>query len=118
MLGFRNLIQHKNACKVRQSQEWEKKGRKMYTEREMLVCHEFLPDGRYRTEYIRNGLEELADFICSSEKDKLVCNGEDYAIASTIGEDLDLCVESFRNEFFDIYIEYRARMERPLADEY
>ncbi len=117
MLGFRNVIQEKNALKVRESKEWEENGRVLYTEGGMLACHEFLPDGRYKTEYIRN-LEEVAEFICSSDKDKLICNGDDYAIASTLGRDLDLCVPSFREVFFDILTECQVRYGLVEEDEY
>lgn len=118
MLGFRNPVQEENVIKVRESKEWEENGRVMYVEGDTLMCHEFLPDGRYSTEYFRNGLEEVAAWVCSSEKDKLICNGDDYAIASTIGMDIDLCVASFRSAFFDILTEYQTRCGLLDEDEY
>lgn len=118
MLGFRNPVQEENAVKVRESMDWEENGRIMYVDGRTLVCHEFLPDGRYRTEYFKNSLEELAEFICANDKDKLICNGDDYAIASTMGKSLDLCVPSFRSAFFDILTGYQTKCGLIEEDEY
>lgn len=52
----------------------------------------FESDGRYRKHWLRYSPDNIARFICSSEKDKILCDGSDYALLNTMGRYIDLCV--------------------------
>lgn len=56
-------------------------------------------DGRYQLYWLPKDMENLAKFICSDPKDKLLCSSEDYAILNTNGNMIDLCVPD--KEFLD-----------------
>lgn len=60
-------------------------------ENDTVIGHVYNKNGKYHTYYMKYTKENLAKFICSSNKDKLVCDSNDYAIFNTIGKYLDLC---------------------------
>lgn len=57
---------------------------------ERLVGHIYEENGCYRTYYLDgSNLDNVARFICSCDKDKLICSSSDYAVLNTIGIYLD-----------------------------
>lgn len=56
-----------------------------------IIGYEFEKSGHYRTYYFYN-LPSVIQFIKSSQKDKLLCNSDDYAVACTIGDYIDICI--------------------------
>jgi len=60
-----------------------------------LVGYVFREDGFYRKYYLVAYPDNIARFFCSSDKDKLLCNMQDYGIACSMGTFLDLAVDSF-----------------------
>ena len=51
-------------------------------------------DGHYSKYYLEIGLESLAEFICSSDKNKLITDIDDYAVFNTIGKYIDLAANN------------------------
>jgi hypothetical protein len=65
-------------------------------------------DGHYSKYYLENGLENLARFICSSDKDKLITNMSDYAVLNTIGKYIDLAANCINlSSFIKILKKYQ-----------
>lgn len=64
----------------------------LLNEDEKLIGIVYEIDGHYRKYYLEKGLENLANFICSSDKDKLILDMDDYAIFNTIGKYIDLAI--------------------------
>lgn len=63
------------------------------SEDEKLIGIVYEIDGRYRKYYLEKGLENLANFICSSDKDKLILGVDDYAIFNTMGKYIDFVIK-------------------------
>lgn len=57
-------------------------------------------DGRYKKYYLESGLENLANFICSSDKDKLITDMDDYAVFNTMGKYIDLAIKGTKIDSF------------------
>ena len=79
-------------------------------EEEIITGCIFEPDGSYIKYYMRYSLDNLARFICSNEKDKIVCNGDDHALCNTQGEYLDLCIKDavFQNSLVSTLKKYQG----------
>ena len=57
----------------------------------MVIGYIYEPDGQYRKYYLSNSLDNISRFLLHDNKDKLVCNTNDYGIVSTIGDLIDVC---------------------------
>lgn len=64
-----------------------------------LICSSYRPDGRYSTEYMKAGIEQIAAAICANDYDKLFCNSDDYAVFCTEGKRLDSYVSGVDEKF-------------------
>lgn len=95
---FRNKVQTRNYALVQLARELEEHGVCVYEEGGTIVGCVYEEDGRYTKHYLVPELDNIARFICSSDKDKLLLNGSDYAIASTMGIFLDVSVDSFTDK--------------------
>lgn len=93
--AFLNQIQLKNREKVRNSPASEP------GPCDTIIGYEFEKDGCYRTFYFHD-IKEVVHFIKSSEKDKLLCNSDDYAVACCIGEYVDLAISK---EYTEMLVE-------------
>lgn len=73
-----------------------------------IVCgYIFENDGRYHKYWLKYSPDNIARFICSDDKDKLICDGEDYALLNTIGRDIDLCInEKFLSQVVSLMNQY------------
>lgn len=81
---------------------------------ERLIGHIYESDGRYRTYYLEEGIDNLARFICSSEQEKLVTDASDYAVLNTIGNFLDLCIPTVPiKELVSLLEKYQKDKEKP-----
>ena len=99
-MGFGlNEIEMENRDKVRSS---IKAGTSAYIEGETITGYIYNPDGTYTKHYLVSNYRNIAQFICSDKKDKLLCNKNDYAIASTIGEYIDLADDDFLKNILPI----------------
>jgi len=58
------------------------------------------PNGFYHLYYLEKGMENIAKFICSSDKDKLITDIDDYAVLNTMGCFIDICITSLPLETF------------------
>lgn len=70
------------------------------TEDEQFIGIIYEKDGCYSKYYLESGLENLAKFICSSDKDKLITNTDDYAVLNTIGKYIDLVTNNINLKLF------------------
>jgi len=87
-----NQIEIQNRELVRISKE---SGRSRYVEGETITGHIYEPDGTYSKYYLVPTYTNIANFICYNQKDKLLCNGDDYAIACTLGNYIDTADDDF-----------------------
>ncbi len=88
---FLSTVQQSNREKVRKSPA------QTPDPLDTIIGYEFDKEGRYDTFYFHD-IKEVVQFIRESEKDKLLCNSDDYAVACTIGDYVDLCVsEEYRD---------------------
>jgi hypothetical protein len=62
-------------------------------EHELVTGYIFEDDGRYQKYWLLYDPDNIARFVCSDDKDKLVCDGEDYALFNTQGKYIDLCID-------------------------
>jgi hypothetical protein len=60
---------------------------------EQIQGHIFDKDGYYQSIWMEYDPDKLVVFICLNDKDKLICNGDDFAIFNTQGNIIDLCIE-------------------------
>lgn len=58
-----------------------------------LIGYEYDQNGKVRRYYLEGSLNNIASFILSSEKHKLITSGDDFALINTIGARVDLCVD-------------------------
>lgn len=70
-----------------------------------IVGYEFEKDEHYRKYYFYD-LPSVKKFIKSSKKDKLLCNLDDYAVACTIGDYIDICISDEYREMLTKEDEY------------
>lgn len=85
---------------------------------ERLIGHIYESDGRYRTYYLEEGLDNIARFICSSEQDKLVTDSSDYAVLNTMGNFLDLCIPTVPiKDLVPLLEKYQREKEVPKFNE-
>lgn len=87
-----NKTQIQNRELVKNSKE---SGRSQYVEGETITGHIYEPDGTYSKYYLVPTYTNIANFICYNQKDKLLCNGDDYAIACTLGNYIDIADDDF-----------------------
>lgn len=90
----------------------------MYRRGDLLYCYEFYEDGKHKRVYRGCDLDEIAKWLCSNIRDKLICNSEDYAIASTMWEHLDLSVDAFQRAIFRKYTACMVKNGQLGDDEY
>ena len=94
-----NEIEIKNRNMVRRSIE---AGTSTYVEGDTITGYIYNPDGTYTKHYLVPNYRNIAQFICCDRKDKLLCNKYDYAIASTIGEYIDLADGEFLEQILPL----------------
>lgn len=58
-----------------------------------LIGYEYDQDGKGHRYYLEGSLYNIASFILSSEKHKLITSGDDFALINSIGARVDLCVD-------------------------
>lgn len=87
-----NQIEIQNRELVRISKE---SGRSRYVEGETITGYIYELDGTYSKYYLVSTYTNIANFICYNQKDKLLCNGDDYAIACTLGNYIDIADDDF-----------------------
>ncbi len=103
---------------VRMAQDLEREGYLMYDkEEEVVVGYIYREDGYYTKHYLKNDLDNIARFICSCQNDKLLCSVFDYAIASTIGNFIDLAVNSFLSGILPVIQKYQTGAKVPPYEE-
>lgn len=78
-------------------------------ESELITGHIYENNGQYREYWMRYSPDNLARFICSCDKDKLICNGDDFALLNTQGKFMDLCIKNdlFRNKIINALTIYQ-----------
>ncbi|MBQ7067147.1 MAG: hypothetical protein IJN92_10050 [Lachnospiraceae bacterium] len=57
---------------------------------EEYIGHIYDDTGRYKTYYLKAGVDNIARFICSSDRDKFLTSNNDSPVLNTIGKFLDL----------------------------
>jgi hypothetical protein len=90
---FLNPVQKNNRTAIRLSESST-----ILSFDEKYIGHVFEPNGTYTTVYLKPGLDNLARFICSSDKDKLVADRTDNAVLCTIGNYVDIAVPSVNTQ--------------------
>lgn len=58
-----------------------------------MIGYEFGPEGGCHRYYLEGSIKNIALFIVSSEKHKLITSGNDFALINTIHSQPDLCVD-------------------------
>ena len=101
------LLQSRNRFAVRLGKDMERVGIRIFDEKETIVGYVFREDGYYHKHYLAPDMDNIARFLCSSSKDKLLCNGQDYGIACSMGTYLDLSVDSFREKILPFLEKYQ-----------
>lgn len=90
-------------------------------EGDMLMGYVYEEDGRYHKYYLNANADNIAKFICSSDKDKFICTPSDYALMNTIcGTYLDLsCAHAkYTSKVVESLIKYQKMMAFQTFQEY
>lgn len=58
--------------------------------KEEYTGHVYDDTGRYKTYYLKAGMDNIARFICSSNQDKFLTSSDDLPVLTTIGKFLNL----------------------------
>lgn len=111
----RNAVQYENYSMV---QTTKQTGRHLpFDINKPMVGYLYYPNGRYTKHYLESGADNIAKFFCSSTQDKLLCNGDDIAIACSMADYLDLAVEELREAILPYMRKYQASVRKPDFEE-
>jgi hypothetical protein len=67
-----------------------------------MIGYEFGSEGGCHRYYLEGSIKNIALFIVSSEKHKLITSGNDFALINTIRSQPDLCVDP---EYYNLLLE-------------
>lgn len=89
----------------------------LFEEGRVVIGCVYEQDGRYTKHYLKPAPDNIARFICSSDKDKLILNWDDYAVACTMGKFLDSSVKAFTDNVLPFLQARQKNKEQVMFEE-
>lgn len=82
-----------------------------FADGDYVISYVYEGDGRYQKYWLMYDPENTARFICSSHKDKLLCNRDDLPVLNTQGKFIDLMVGSRDERLFDSLLVFQNNLD-------